>query len=188
MPQASNAHFLSVLTASVAFWLPLPWHSPLTSKSSFRFRTTRDHVLLFASIFAFQAFAFRPQPTQLDALVIAPLVLITFALYEPPLEPLKVEHQGVGRHARVQADNQWSYPAPISTSRSWSVIQLLPPAWRPHIQTIVNTPSSSKIFYFLLLNLAYMGVQMAYGVLTNSLGLISDGTLLRSQGETSTDK
>lgn len=95
VPQASNAHFLSVLTAILSYWLPLPWPSPLASKSSFRFRTTRDHVLLFTSIFAFQTFAFRPQPTQLDALVIGPLALITFALYEPPLEPLKVEHQGV---------------------------------------------------------------------------------------------
>jgi hypothetical protein len=104
IPQASNTHFLSVLTAIVAFWLPLPWPSPLASKSSFRFRTTRDHVLLFAAIFAFQAFAFRPQPTQLDALVIAPLALITFALYEPPLEPLKAEHQGVSQYFRIIAN------------------------------------------------------------------------------------
>jgi hypothetical protein len=52
-------------------------------------------VVLFAAIFAFQAFAFRPQPTQLDALVIGPLALITFALYEPPLAPLKADSQGV---------------------------------------------------------------------------------------------
>lgn len=31
------------------------------------------------------------------------------------------------------------------------------------------------MFYFLMLNLVYMGVQMGYGVATNSLGLISDG-------------
>lgn len=58
-------------------------------------------------------------------------------------------------------------------------MQALPAAWRPHLQTILNTPSSSKIFYFLVLNLAYMGVQMVYGVLTNSLGLISDGEMIR---------
>ena len=55
---------------------------------------------------------------------------------------------------------------------------LLPATWRPHFQTILRTPTSSKIFYFLLLNLAYMAVQMAYGVITNSLGLISDGELV----------
>ena len=54
-------------------------------------------------------------------------------------------------------------------------MSLLPVTWRPHFQTILRTPTSSRIFYFLLLNLAYMGVQMVYGVFTNSLGLISDG-------------
>ena len=99
--QASSTHFLSIITAISAYWLPLPLPSPLASKSSFRFRTTRDHVILFASIFAFQAFAFRPQPTQLDALVVAPLALITFALYEPPLAPLKADSQGVSLFLRA---------------------------------------------------------------------------------------
>jgi zinc transporter 5/7 len=63
----------------------------------------------------------------------------------------------------------------VPTTNYWSLRSLLPPPWRPHLQTILRTPTSSRIFYFLLLNLAYMGVQMAYGVLTNSLGLISDG-------------
>jgi zinc transporter 5/7 len=54
-------------------------------------------------------------------------------------------------------------------------MRLLPAPWRPHLQTILNTPASSRIFYFLILNLGYMGVQMGYGVATNSLGLISDG-------------
>jgi zinc transporter 5/7 len=50
-------------------------------------------------------------------------------------------------------------------------------ALRVHLKTITANPESRKIFYFLLLNLVYMGVQMLYGVWTNSLGLISDGTL-----------
>jgi hypothetical protein len=56
-------------------------------------------------------------------------------------------------------------------------MNILPLTWRPHFQTILRTPTSKRIFYFLLLNLAYMGVQMVYGVFTNSLGLISDGEL-----------
>ncbi len=56
-------------------------------------------------------------------------------------------------------------------------MSIIPPTWRPHLQTILHTPTSKRIFYFLLLNLAYMGVQMGYGVLTNSLGLISDGKM-----------
>lgn len=45
---------------------------------------------------------------------------------------------------------------------------------RATIKTILATPDSRKIYFFLCLNLAYMFVQMAYGIWTNSLGLISD--------------
>jgi hypothetical protein len=46
---------------------------------------------------------------------------------------------------------------------------------KSYMKTILSNPESRKIFYFLLLNLCYMLVQMLYGVWTNSLGLISDG-------------
>jgi zinc transporter 5/7 len=46
---------------------------------------------------------------------------------------------------------------------------------RSHLKTIMSNPESRRIFYFLVLNLAYMMVQMLYGIWTNSLGLISDG-------------
>lgn len=39
---------------------------------------------------------------------------------------------------------------------------------------ILADPDSRRIFYFMLLNLAFMGVQSTYGFLTGSLGLISD--------------
>ncbi|TFK74899.1 cation efflux protein [Pluteus cervinus] len=45
---------------------------------------------------------------------------------------------------------------------------------RSYLKTILSNPESRKIFYFLLLNMCYMLVQMLYGVYTNSLGLISD--------------
>ncbi|KAF8972631.1 cation efflux family-domain-containing protein [Flammula alnicola] len=45
---------------------------------------------------------------------------------------------------------------------------------RSYVKTILANPESRKIFYFLMLNLCYMLVQMLYGVWTNSLGLISD--------------
>jgi solute carrier family 30 (zinc transporter), member 5/7 len=45
---------------------------------------------------------------------------------------------------------------------------------RSYLKTILSNPESRKIFYFLMLNLSFMGVQMLYGVWTNSLGLISD--------------
>ncbi|SAM07063.1 hypothetical protein [Absidia glauca] len=42
------------------------------------------------------------------------------------------------------------------------------------LSIILDNQDSKQIFYFLLLNLTYMFVQLAYGVWTNSLGLISD--------------
>jgi zinc transporter 5/7 len=48
---------------------------------------------------------------------------------------------------------------------------------KSYLKTILSNPESRKIFYFLMLNLCYMLIQMLYGVWTNSLGLISDGEL-----------
>ncbi|KAI0272645.1 cation efflux family-domain-containing protein [Gloeopeniophorella convolvens] len=45
---------------------------------------------------------------------------------------------------------------------------------RSYLKTIMSNPESRRIFYFLMLNLSYMMVQMLYGIWTNSLGLISD--------------
>ncbi|CAO3641611.1 unnamed protein product [Cunninghamella blakesleeana] len=42
------------------------------------------------------------------------------------------------------------------------------------LSIILDSQDSKQIFYFLLLNLTYMFVQLAYGVWTNSLGLISN--------------
>lgn len=47
---------------------------------------------------------------------------------------------------------------------------------RAYLKDILSNPESRKIFYFLMLNMCYMLVQMLYGIWTNSLGLISDGT------------
>lgn len=49
----------------------------------------------------------------------------------------------------------------------WSRIMLL-------TRAIMSEDESRRIFMFLLLNLAYMFVQLVYGYLSNSLGLISD--------------
>ncbi|GAA97727.1 hypothetical protein E5Q_04406 [Mixia osmundae IAM 14324] len=45
---------------------------------------------------------------------------------------------------------------------------------RATVKTILANPDSRKIYFFLCLNLAYMAVQMLWGIWTNSLGLISD--------------
>lgn len=45
---------------------------------------------------------------------------------------------------------------------------------RYYINEIMREKESRDIFYFLLLNLSFMIIQMVYGIWTNSLGLISD--------------
>jgi zinc transporter 5/7 len=39
---------------------------------------------------------------------------------------------------------------------------------------VLDNPESRGIFYFLVTNLGFMFVELAYGIWTNSLGLISD--------------
>lgn len=66
------------------------------------------------------------------------------------------------------------------TPQSIDVVPITPRApttrlMKSYLKSILANPESRKIFYFLMLNMAYMLVQMLYGVWTNSLGLISDG-------------
>lgn len=46
---------------------------------------------------------------------------------------------------------------------------------RTYLKVIMENEDSRKIFYFLMVNLAYMVIQMLWGFWTNSLGLVSDG-------------
>jgi solute carrier family 30 (zinc transporter), member 5/7 len=77
-------------------------------------------------------------------------------------------------HGRLTILQPGMYPESVSA------LPLAPrtPASRlikSYLKAILSNPESRKIFYFLMLNLCYMAVQMLYGVWTNSLGLISDG-------------
>lgn len=155
-----NAHLIGALfIALLARYFPV---SRLSSGSRILapLSSGRDHLSLILGTAAIQFFALPPAPTQLDAFIVIPLLLAGVFANGPQARRL----------------SEVSFGSGASTSTGyWSAMSLLPPSWRPHLQTILRTPTSKKIFYFLLLNLAYMGVQMAYGVLTNSLGLISDG-------------
>lgn len=64
---------------------------------------------------------------------------------------------------------------PGGTSMGKSASEPMFRLFQGYLNTILSNPESRKIFYFLVVNLAYMLVQMLYGVWTNSLGLISDG-------------
>ncbi|ORY29792.1 cation efflux family-domain-containing protein [Naematelia encephala] len=147
--------FPCILAAAIAQYLPIP-----SSFHSSPLSTSWGRLVILTSVFTLQFFALPPRPNRFDALAILPLALISDLFIG----------ESVNTHGRRASD----LASAISSSVGWSAMLLVPAAWRPHLRTILNTPSSSRIFYFLLLNLAYMGVQMGYGVLTNSLGLISD--------------
>lgn len=66
--------------------------------------------------------------------------------------------------------SQYGKPTTQAYSRS-STLRTI----KQSLEIIFSSKDSRQIFYFLLLNLSYMFVQLAYGVWTNSLGLISDG-------------
>ncbi|KAJ7257892.1 cation efflux family-domain-containing protein [Mycena haematopus] len=73
---------------------------------------------------------------------------------------------GILLYFGMQPEKIDAFPAAPRTSTSRLI--------RSYLKTILSNPESRKIFYFLMLNMAYMLVQMLYGVWTNSLGLISD--------------
>ncbi|WVQ77395.1 hypothetical protein IAR50_007080 [Cryptococcus sp. DSM 104548] len=151
----------SFLAAFLVPYIPFSFSASSPSPSSIRLRSSRDKTIFLAVLPVLQFFALHPMPTAIDVLALLPLAVISL--------------WGVGG-PKAQTEGAWSFPnQALSTARTkYSFLSLLPPKWRPHFQTIMSSPTSSKIFYFLLLNLAYMGVQMVYGVFTNSLGLISD--------------
>lgn len=162
---------LPLATAALAAYAPVPFAPSYDPKPAARLRTPRDYVVYLLAIVVLQFFALHPLPTTIDVLVLLPLVLSTIYL-KPYPEAYTPKATGI---------KDWKYtPAPmVSTNSKWSYWNLIPQAWKPHFQTILHTDSSRKILYFLLINLGYMGVQMGYGVMTNSLGLISDGELVR---------
>ncbi|KAJ2610711.1 putative zinc transporter msc2 [Coemansia sp. RSA 1365] len=74
----------------------------------------------------------------------------------------------------------WKAPLPIHMSAKGEKQRLAVSLWklasrtRQFMRIILSDPESRSIFMFLLLNLSYMVVQVIYGYITNSLGLISD--------------
>ncbi|WWC88094.1 uncharacterized protein L201_002998 [Kwoniella dendrophila CBS 6074] len=163
--------FASFITGLLVRYIPFPFASSTSTTTSssapgsvLQLKTNRDRILFICTIPVLQFFALHPIPTSIDLLVLLPLALFS---------TIMASGKKIGKKDRI---SPWGFTnKSLSTARSsWSFMSLLPAKWRPHLQTILNTPTSSKIFYFLLLNLAYMFVQMVYGVATNSLGLISD--------------
>ncbi|EIW66425.1 hypothetical protein TREMEDRAFT_74701 [Tremella mesenterica DSM 1558] len=152
-----NSHqFLPYAAALLAARQPLPIRTTGATSTDFESSHSRDTIILLLVTAALQFFAFPPNPSSSDILLLLPLTLITLVSL---------------LSTKRDESRKWSSTQEITTNTSFSLFSIIPPTWRPHLRTILNTSSSSKIFYFLLLNLAYMAVQMAYGVLTNSLAI-----------------
>ncbi|KAI9142909.1 cation efflux family-domain-containing protein [Paraphysoderma sedebokerense] len=66
----------------------------------------------------------------------------------------------------ISKSRGFDYPG-VEVGNNWTTFRI-------YIKAILDNKDSRSIFYFLCLNLIYMFVQLAYGVWTNSLGLISD--------------
>ncbi|KAF8573763.1 cation efflux protein [Ramaria rubella] len=143
-------------------FLPIPfiatvllYASPHTSRivrniasPSYHFVLSFSSTTAFAMIFGYLAFH---QQFSFSDVVIASMLIYGEELISSPTEGTGTGDNG----ALVEAS---------SVSR----------IARAYLKTILSNPESRKIFYFLMLNLSYMGVQVVYGVITNSLGLISD--------------
>lgn len=76
--------------------------------------------------------------------------------------PLDLPTHSIDSHYGKSTTQAYSTSSPLRTIKT-------------SLEIILSSKDSRQIFYFLLLNLSYMFVQLAYGVWTNSLGLISDG-------------
>ncbi|BGP17841.1 Putative zinc transporter msc2 [Rhodosporidiobolus nylandii] len=88
-------------------------------------------------------------------------------------DPRSSSHSASSFSTSSAATGSTTAPAPLLTRLSTFYRHL-----RATIKTILASPESRRIYFFLCLNLAYMFVQMAYGIWTNSLGLISDCELV----------
>ncbi|AUB29023.1 cation:cation antiporter [Cryptococcus neoformans 125.91] len=159
----ASQRFGSFVAAFLVSNIPLSFGQNSPSNAGLRLKTWRDKVTFLTCIPILQFFALHPIPTTADVVILLPISVCSIWAESVP-------------KAQPELAPSWAFPNHnLSTAKqSWSFLSFVPSRWRPHLQIIISTPTSSRIFYFLLLNLAYMGVQMGYGVITNSLGLISD--------------
>lgn len=118
---------------------------------------------LFGLSYAFGTLIFREAPRWTDILVAS----LLYIGKSPPLKSRFLPLYNSGCHLGMYPENI-EIITPISRTPTSRLM-------RSYLKTILSNPESRKIFYFLMLNLSYMMVQMLYGIWTNSLGLISDG-------------
>ncbi|KAJ7918716.1 cation efflux protein [Mycena leptocephala] len=125
----------------------LLFFSPITARSLSHLSFTPQHFMLSYP------------STSIFAAILGPLAFSQFPTWTDAAVAILL-------YFGMQPEKIDAFPVAPRTSTSRLI--------RSYLKTILSNPESRKIFYFLMLNMAYMLVQMLYGVWTNSLGLISD--------------
>ncbi|KAI6112853.1 cation efflux protein [Pisolithus sp. B1] len=162
--------------------------SPSLSPSVMTAASTLGATLLALPFYAFRKAVLDLPPSPvvpLLSLAILPLLTYSMVFLTP--------ETSVNQYKPSQASQSFLFTYPLaffmtviaghlgfSQSVDWTDLMLgsilyyaLYPSKDPTLTSVPRTPSR-KIFYFLVLNMCYMLIQMLYGVWTNSLGLISD--------------
>ncbi|KAK0643227.1 cation efflux family-domain-containing protein [Cercophora newfieldiana] len=95
---------------------------------------------------------------------------------KPLVTPVSASFDAAGEYQPPSAANPHAHAGHANTAeRSMFTKLILPYTERwTLIHAVLVDKDSRRIFYFAMLNLAFMVVQAVYGYLTNSLGLLSD--------------
>lgn len=185
VPSASNSsgsagfsHLPAYLAISFGFLIL----DPLVSTSIESHASTKDRVahgwpiaVLAAFGIGFVGFGYKPRWSQLAVALLVGQALRSILKNSPDHISSRFTTSSTSK-----ADN--AHGSAVATrSSDVSAVQELVESFRSGVaackgtvKIIMANPDSRKIFQFLLLNLAFMGVQLLWGVWTNSLGLISD--------------
>lgn len=162
IPTLSALAVLPCLAYVLLYYAPRATVSSNIAVTSPRYIVT-SYVTTFAAAIVFGYLAFGHAPRLVDFMVFG-MLLYGKVYIHTHLYPYA--HQlYLGMYPRV-ADPSASAGAYYAVSSR---------LMRAYLKDILSNPESRKIFYFLMLNMCYMLVQMLYGIWTNSLGLISDG-------------
>ncbi|CDU24367.1 related to zinc transporter [Sporisorium scitamineum] len=168
---------LSHLPAYLAISFGLLILEPLVSTSIEPHASTRDRVahgwpiaVLASFAIGFVGFGFKPLWSQMAVALLVGQALRTILKSSPDhVSSRFASGKADVAHANATGSQDVSAVQDLLDSLRSGVA-----ATRRTIRIILANPDSRKIFQFLMLNLAFMGVQLLWGVWTNSLGLISD--------------
>ncbi|KAI9224592.1 cation efflux family-domain-containing protein [Blastocladiella britannica] len=130
--------------------------------------------------FVFEAITRAPVPAEIAGAVVAYIGVAATVASDPALAGTVRQVSGawdMDKHARDErlgGDGVGSSSGLLTDRAAGAATSGWSHYWRVYVKPIWQSKDSKAIFIFLNINLAYMFVQLMYGVWTNSLGLISD--------------